>query len=95
VFQKGRHKTYGGNSVNSQTIFNFFSLSGSAVNLQLPVKKTHMRRYTTLRSCETLMSENERQSQTNAVINDKLQGTVVTYLGCGGISITNLRQVYC
>ena len=26
------------------------------------------------------MSENERQSQTNAVINDKLQGTVVTYL---------------
>ena len=58
-------------------------------------KKTHMRRYTTLRSCETLMSENARQSQTNAVINDKLQGTVVTYLGCGGISITNLRQVYC
>jgi len=34
---------------------------------------------------ETLMSENERQSQTNAVINDKLQGTVVTYLRCGGI----------
>ena len=35
--------------------------------------------------CETLMSENERQSQTNAVINDKLHGTVVTYLKCGGI----------
>jgi len=31
------------------------------------------------------MSENERQSQTNAVINDKLHGTVVTYLRCGGI----------
>jgi len=31
------------------------------------------------------MSENERQSQTNAVINDKLQGTVVTHLRCGGI----------
>ena len=31
------------------------------------------------------MSENDRQSQTNAVINDKLQGTVVTYLRCGGI----------
>ena len=32
--------------------------------------------------CETLKSENERQSQNNAVslINDKLQGTVVTYL---------------
>ena len=29
--------------------------------------------------CETLLSENERQSQTNVVINDKLQGTVVTY----------------
>jgi len=34
----------------------------------------------------SLTSENERQSQTNAVINDKLQGTVVTYLRCGGIS---------
>ena len=29
--------------------------------------------------CETLMSENDRQSQTNAVINDKSQGTVVAY----------------
>jgi len=28
--------------------------------------------------CGTLMSENEPQSQTNAVINDKLQGTVIT-----------------
>jgi len=35
--------------------------------------------------CETLMSENERQSQTNAVINDKLPGMIVTYLRCGGI----------
>jgi len=33
-------------------------------------------------SCGTL-SENERQSQTNTVINEKLQGTVVTYLRCG------------
>jgi len=31
------------------------------------------------------MSENQRQSQNNAVINNKLQCTVVTYLGCGGI----------
>jgi len=31
------------------------------------------------------MSENERRSQTNAVFNDKLQGTVVTYLRCGGV----------
>jgi len=35
--------------------------------------------------CETLASENKRQSQTNAVMNDILQGTVVTYLRCGGI----------
>jgi len=31
------------------------------------------------------MLENKWQSQTNAVINDKLQGTVVTYLRCGGV----------
>ena len=31
------------------------------------------------------MSENEQQSQTNAVINDKLQGIAVTYLRCSGI----------
>jgi len=30
--------------------------------------------------CETLMSENERQLKTNAVNNDKLQGTVVNKL---------------
>jgi len=35
---------------------------------------------------ETLTSEYERQSQTNAVINDKLQSTVVTYLRCGKCS---------
>jgi len=38
--------------------------------------------------CETLTSENERQLQTNTVINNKLQGTLVTYLRCGGISVT-------
>ena len=31
------------------------------------------------------MSENKRQLQTDAEIKDKLQGTVVTYLRCGGI----------
>ena len=31
------------------------------------------------------MSENERQSQTNAVVNDKLLRTVVTHLRSGGI----------
>jgi len=36
------------------------------------------------------MSENERQSQTNVVINDKLQGTEVTYLRCGVFVRTGL-----
>jgi len=45
--------------------------------------------------CKTIMTENERQSPTNAVINDKLQGTVVAYLRCGGLSITKLRKVFC
>jgi len=38
------------------------------------------------------MSENERQSQTNAVINDKLQGAVVACLKCGGISNNQINQ---
>ena len=42
--------------------------------------------------CETLMSENERPSQTNAVINDKLQGTVVTYLRYGGIFNNQIKK---
>jgi len=54
----------------------------------------HLVRVATL-PCETLLSENERQAQTNAVINDNLQGTGVTCLRCFGISMTKLRQVYC
>jgi len=42
--------------------------------------------------CETLMSKNERPSQTNAVINDKLQGTVVTYLRYGGIFNNQIKK---
>jgi len=41
------------------------------------------------------MSENGRQSQTNVVINDKLQSTVVTFLRHGGIVNAKLRKVYC
>jgi len=37
------------------------------------------------------MSKNERQSQTNAVMNDKLQGTVFTYLRCGGIFSNQIK----
>jgi len=38
------------------------------------------------------MSENERESQTNAVINDKLRCTVVTYLGRGGIANNQIKE---
>jgi len=38
------------------------------------------------------MSENVRPSQTNAVINDKLQGTVVTYLRYGGIFNNQIKK---
>ena len=40
------------------------------------------------------MSENERQLQTRAVINSKLEGTVVTYwyLRCGGIFNNQIKS---
>jgi len=38
------------------------------------------------------MLENERQSQTNAVINNKLQGTVVIYFRCGGIVNNQIKK---
>jgi len=38
--------------------------------------------------CETLMSAKQ-------AINDKLQGSVATYLRCNGVLITKLRKVYC
>jgi len=50
----------------------------------------HMHRYSI--PCETLMPENEREMQTNAVINDKLQDTVVTYLRRGGIFNNQLKE---
>jgi len=88
VFQKRRHETHGSSSLSSQPIFDFFT-SDSPENLQQFLLKIspHFICVATL-PCEILMSENERQSQTNAVINDKIQGiTVVTCLRCecGGI----------
>ena len=62
--------------------FKFLSLSDSPAKYLLKIP--HLIQVATL-PCETLISENERQLQTNAVINDKLHGTVVTYLRCGGI----------
>jgi len=38
--------------------------------------------------CETLMSAKQ-------AINDKLQGSVATYLRCSGVVITKLRTIYC
>jgi len=38
------------------------------------------------------MSENDRPSQTNAVINDKLQGTVVTHLRCAEIVSNQIKK---
>jgi len=48
--------------------------------------------YVATLSSGTLMSENERRSQTTVVINDKLQGTVVTYLRCGGIVSNQIKK---
>ena len=86
--KKGRHQTRGSNSINSHAIFKIFSLSvrfsskfAAKYLLKIP---SHLICITTLR-CESLMSENGQQSQTNVVISAKLLGTLVTYLRCGGI----------
>ena len=70
--QKGRHQIHGGNSINSQSILKLSLLSLFPVN-------SHRTSYASLHYRETLMSETERQLQTNALINDKLRCTVVTY----------------
>ena len=76
------HQTDGGNSVNSRSIFNFFFhvrfSSKFAATYLLEISKMcvfllkippHLICVATL-PCETLPSENERQSQTNALINE-------------------------
>jgi len=96
---KRRHQTRGGNFVDYQPIFKSYSLSGSPVNLQQNIfikDPTTPRMCVATLPCGTLMSENKRQSPANVVvINDNLQCTVVTYLRCGGLSITKVRKVYC
>jgi len=65
VPKMGRAKLVPGTPLVLET----FTPSNSPVNLHLIcVASLH---------CETLMSENERRSQTNAVINDRLVGTGV------------------
>ena len=81
--QKGRHQTRSGNSVNSQPIFNFFTVRfASKLAAKCLVSILPSINCVTTLPCETLTSENEQQSQTNT---DKLLGTVVTYLRCSGI----------
>ena len=85
-------------SVNSHTDFHFFtercySKFAAKRLLKIPL---HLICVAALRR-GTLMSENERQLPINVVINDKLQGKVVTYLRCGGIvnnQLRILRKVY-
>ena len=93
MFQKRRHQIHASSCVNSQPIFEIFSLTFSSnFAAKFFIKDPpHLICIATL-PCETLMSENERQSQTNAVINNKLQGTVVTYLRCGGISNNQIKD---
>ena len=55
----------------------FFSLSDSPVHLQQSTLLTISSHLTTL-PCGILTSESVQQSQTNAVINDKVQGAVAT-----------------
>ena len=86
------HHAHGSNSINSQRIFKkftvrFYGKFAAKYLLQVPPNLICVATLVTI-PCETLRSENERQSQTNAVINDKVQSTVVTYLRCGGFSIT-------
>jgi len=74
-------------------ILNRFSknllLSDSPVNFQ---KSTINRPLLHYFLSGALMSENEKQLQTNVVINDKLQGTVVTNLPCGGIVNDQIKK---
>ena len=75
------------------SLFNFSSIfPGGSADPICPYVRTPMPK---LSLSDQLMSDNERQSQTNAVINDKLQRTVVTYLSCGGIVNNQIKKGYC
>ena len=93
---KKRNQTHVSNCVNSQPIFHLFSLSYSLQQpkfaatslLEMPL---HLICVATP-PCETLTSENERQSQTDAVINDKLHGAVVACSRCGGTFNNQIKK---
>ena len=66
----------------------FFSLEDSLVNLQLRGYKKippHLFAYFVTLPCETLMSAKQ-------AINDKLQGSIGTYLRCGWIVNNQIKK---
>jgi len=71
--------------------FENFSLEDSLVNFRLNgYQKSHrILHYVATLLCETLMSAKQ-------AVNDKLQGSVATYLRCGGVvNNQTLTKVYC
>ena len=80
-------RTYGHNSVKSAPIetkiFTRRFLGKNVVKKILKIP-SHLAYVATL-SCETLMSAKE-------AINDKLQGSVATYLRCGGVVNNRIRK---
>jgi len=93
VFQKkGRHQTRGSNSVNSIFKIIFTVRFSSKFAAKCLLKSPPHLICIAILPRETLTSENERQSQTNAVINDKLLGTVVTHLRCGEIFNNQIKK---
>ena len=82
-------QTHGRNFVKSEPIKIFFTgrFLGKFVVKWILKIPPHLAYVATLPR-ETLML-------TKHAINDKLQGSVATYLRCGGLSTTKLGKVYC
>lgn len=89
---KRRLQIHGGNSANcSQPIFEFVSLSDSPVNFQQSTyQRSNHTSYASLYYLVDQLCQKMGQSQTNALINHKVQSTLVIYLRCGGI--VNLKK---
>ena len=79
VSQKKTNRTHGHSSVKSQPIFEVIS-SKFAINWLLRYIPPHLvYMYVATPPCETLGPNARKQA-----INNKLQGSVATYLRCGG-----------
>jgi len=91
MFQKGKHRTHGSLLILNRFIY-FFTVRFSnkfAAKLLLKIPPRFIGLCIATLSCETLVSENERLSQNNAVNNDKLQHMQ----GVVGFLVT-LLQIY-